>query len=269
MTPCVKPHSAFWEPFCRPQVGRRKLGVPPAGPWNPLFTLLLEEMEEAWLAGTLTALGPGSGAVLSSNFQTAWVVFGSPGSLVTNLGELPLPCFWAGRGRADLVSESGGRQCVAAWPTLAPPLLAILAGLQNRHNEPIRCLALPGRESILESSAWEVSPKSSRIGLRLVGEAPAMKALDASRPSAPGVIQAAGEGELLVHGPDGPTTGGYPQLGAVIRADRGRLSEAPIGSSLALRCVTMGEARAAWEEESARICRAAKTIRELKRLGLV
>jgi len=269
LNPTVQPRSALWEPFAHPPVGLRKLGVPPGGPWNPLLTHLLNQMEMPWLAGTLTVPGAGAGGVLFSTFQTAWAVFGSPGLLVTDQGECELPCFWAGRGKAELVSHFGGRFCIAAWPSLAPSLLEMLHDLEGPLEEPIRCVAVQGMERVLEASAWEVSSKSSRIGLRLLGESPAMAALDASRPSAPGVIQAASVGELLVHGPDGPTTGGYPQVGAVIRADRGRLSEAPVGASIFLLCVTIQQAKAAWEEESARICRAAKTIRELKRLGLV
>lgn len=269
MNPSVAPHSAIWEPFTQPQTGRRKLGVPPGGPWNPLLAFLLDQMETAWLAGTLTALGAGSGAVLTSRLQTAWILFGSPGHLVTDQGVCELPCFWAGRGSAEIVSESGGRHCLAAWPCLAPNLLGMLHDLEDSGDEPIRCLALPGMEEVLEGCTWEVSPKSSRIGLRLMGKAPVMTALDASRPSAPGVIQAAGEGELLVHGPGGPTTGGYPQLGAVIRADRGRLSEAPIGAAVRLQTVALEEAKEAWRQKTARISKAAKTIQELKRLGLV
>lgn len=269
LNPSVAPHSAIWEPFTQPRTGMRKLGVPPGGSWNPLFTSLLDQIERPWIAGTVTALGAASGAVLTSHVQTAWVVFGSPGRLVTDQGECDLPCFWAGRGEAHLVSDSGGRINIAAWPSLAPNLLGILHDLEENGEQPIRCLALPGMGQILESCSWEVSPKSSRIGLRLVGKAPAMRALDASRPSAPGVIQAAGEGELLVHGPDGPTTGGYPQLGSVIRADRGRLSEAPIGAAVRLQTVSVEEAKEAWRQETSRISKAAKTIQELKRLGLV
>ena len=134
---------------------------------------------------------------------------------------------------------------------------------------PAQLIALPGFEGLLSGGGWMVSPNSSRLGIRLLGKVPDLGVLEASRPSAPGVIQASSSGELLVHGPDGPTTGGYPQLGAVMKADLGRLSELPPGARTSFTVVTKEAAISAWNERVSHAEQLSDTLAKLKRLGLV
>jgi biotin-dependent carboxylase-like uncharacterized protein len=104
---------------------------------------------------------------------------------------------------------------------------------------PIRVVAGPDHERFgatalaqLATSEFRVSPKSDRIGVRLVG--PAIDRVgDDSGVSAPmvrGAIQVPGSGEPIVLGPDHPTMGGYPVVATVVRADLGRLMARPVGA---------------------------------------
>ena len=77
----------------------------------------------------------------------------------------------------------------------------------------------------LFSESWIVSPQSDRVGLRLIdshahGTVPAanIRPGSSSLPSEPtlrGAVQVSPSGELLIIGPDGPTTGGYPVVAVV------------------------------------------------------
>jgi allophanate hydrolase subunit 2 len=78
---------------------------------------------------------------------------------------------------------------------------------------------------LLLTSEFEVSTRSDRVGTRLVGP-PLPRTDDDTGFSAPmvrGAIQVPLSGEAIVLGPDHPTTGGYPVLATVVRADFGAL----------------------------------------------
>ncbi|MCB0826688.1 MAG: hypothetical protein KDC26_10905 [Armatimonadetes bacterium] len=65
----------------------------------------------------------------------------------------------------------------------------------------------------------------SRVGARVSVEgAPKLESPRRSLPTVPGAIQLSPSGELLIHGPDGPVTGGYPIIGGVISADLHKFS---------------------------------------------
>jgi allophanate hydrolase subunit 2 len=59
----------------------------------------------------------------------------------------------------------------------------------------------------------------------------------------PGCIQVPPDGMPIVMGADSPTTGGYPKIATVIRADRGRLAQlVPGRSRVRFESVTVAEA---------------------------
>jgi 5-oxoprolinase (ATP-hydrolysing) subunit C len=92
----------------------------------------------------------------------------------------------------------------------------------------------PGALDLLLGSPFEVSPKSDRVGARLLGAALPRADSDAavSGPMVLGAIQVPGSGEPIVLGPDHPTTGGYPVIATVCRRDLGALMARPIGASV-------------------------------------
>ncbi|HYX21965.1 MAG TPA: allophanate hydrolase subunit 2 family protein, partial [Thermoanaerobaculia bacterium] len=64
----------------------------------------------------------------------------------------------------------------------------------------------------------------------------------------PGTIQVPGDGQPIVLGPDGPVTGGYPQVATVIEADLPILGQAAPGDRLRFRIATHEDTGAARRE---------------------
>ncbi len=92
----------------------------------------------------------------------------------------------------------------------------------------------PGTLDVLLASPFEVAVQSDRVGVRLHGPALPRTGGDAtlSAPMVRGAIQVPSGGEPIVLGPDHPTTGGYPVLATVIRADFGALMARPLGTKV-------------------------------------
>jgi biotin-dependent carboxylase-like uncharacterized protein len=84
----------------------------------------------------------------------------------------------------------------------------------------------------LLSSTFTVDARSDRVGIRLAG--PALgRAAHEPGPSGPmvrGAVQLPPDGLPIVLGPDHPTTGGYPVIAVVARADLGLLGARPLGA---------------------------------------
>ena len=85
---------------------------------------------------------------------------------------------------------------------------------------------------------WEVSPRSDRVGVRLLGEPLlwAPERVDTELPSEPvarGAVQVPPNGLPVLFGPDHPTTGGYPVAGVI--ADPDRLAQLRPGEAITLR----------------------------------
>lgn len=103
------------------------------------------------------------------------------------------------------------------------------------------------------STRFRISPRSNRVGYRLEGPAlPVVpSALQLSEPVAPGTIQLPPDGQPIVLMADRQTTGGYPRLGHVIRADVPKLAQRWLGDTLSFRAVTLEEARQSLREQQA------------------
>jgi allophanate hydrolase subunit 2 len=105
---------------------------------------------------------------------------------------------------------------------------------------PIRLIAGPDPESfapealpLLLSSEYRILPSSNRVGTRLDGPAlPRSAAPEISRPMVIGAIEVPRDGKPIVLGPEHPTTGGYPIVAVVARADLGRLFSIRLGGSV-------------------------------------
>ncbi|WP_373489241.1 biotin-dependent carboxyltransferase family protein [Blastomonas sp.] len=76
--------------------------------------------------------------------------------------------------------------------------------------------------SALARKRWRVSSRSSRMGLKLQGNVIDLNTNAPIQSGAvfPGIIQCPPDGLPYLIGCDGQTTGGYPRIGQVIRADR-------------------------------------------------
>lgn len=99
----------------------------------------------------------------------------------------------------------------------------------------------------LTASEYRVSTDANRQGLRLSGAG-----LDytggetGSQAVLPGAIQVPPDGQPIVLGWDGPVTGGYPVIAAIIAADLPHLGQLGPGDGLRLSFVSLDEARNAW-----------------------
>lgn len=84
----------------------------------------------------------------------------------------------------------------------------------------------------LFSAPWQVSPQSSRIGIRLTGPDLERAIVDEleSEPVVRGSIQVTHEGQPVILGPDHPVTGGYPVIAVVADADTDRLAQVRPGN---------------------------------------
>jgi 5-oxoprolinase (ATP-hydrolysing) subunit C len=92
----------------------------------------------------------------------------------------------------------------------------------------------PEALGILLGSPFEIAPQSDRVGVRLRGPTLPRAGHDSgvSAPMVRGAIQVPLAGEPIVLGPDHPTTGGYPVLATITRADLGALLARPLGATV-------------------------------------
>ena len=98
---------------------------------------------------------------------------------------------------------------------------------------------------------WRVTPQSNRMGSRLEG--PVLERRRAgdmlSSGVIPGTIQVPPSGQPIILMGDAQTTGGYPRIGVVIRADLWKLAQAPLGGKLRLAKADAAEAVQAWDAQ--------------------
>ena len=111
---------------------------------------------------------------------------------------------------------------------------------------------IPIGEPVLQGR-FTVHRASDRVGIRLNEPRSSHKIELASEPANPGTIQWTPSGQLIVFGPDGPTIGGYPKLGVIIRADIPRLGQLRPYDRVEFEAVTKEEALEITRIETERI----------------
>lgn len=115
----------------------------------------------------------------------------------------------------------------------------------------VRCLK--GREYELldvaskrsfETKGFMVSHQSDRMGYRLNGQPLLLKeSIELiSSPVDVGTIQLLPDGNCIVLMADHQTTGGYPRIGSVIKADLPKLAQAKPGQAISFKIVSLNEA---------------------------
>lgn len=103
---------------------------------------------------------------------------------------------------------------------------------------------------LLTASEYTVSMDANRLGLRLSGPQLAYTGGEhASQAVLPGAIQVPPDGQPIILGWDGPVTGGYPVVAAIIAADLACLAQLRPGDSLKFAFVTLEQAQAAWRQQ--------------------
>jgi biotin-dependent carboxylase-like uncharacterized protein len=100
------------------------------------------------------------------------------------------------------------------------------------------------------AAPWRITPQSNRMGSRLAGPELKRKRGVGDMLSAgviPGTVQVPPSGQPIILMGDAQTTGGYPRIAVVIRADLWKLAQAPLGGLLRLQEVDAAAALAAWD----------------------
>jgi KipI family sensor histidine kinase inhibitor len=125
------------------------------------------------------------------------------------------------------------------------------ANIERDGNLDLRVLAGPqavffsgSAAELFFSATYRISPVSDRRGIRLDGPP-----LELRRPpdiapegTALGSIQVPASGLPIVLGPDRPVTGGYAKIGTVIARDWPLLAQAPPGTAVRFRSISLAEA---------------------------
>lgn len=109
----------------------------------------------------------------------------------------------------------------------------------------------------LAGKSWTTSRRADRIGLELEGTPIRQLRTDQLDSSAvfPGTIQCPPSGLPFLLGPDAQTTGGYPRIARVIRADRHLIGQLRPGARVRFRHVKPAEAQSLYRSKIALIRR--------------
>jgi len=99
-----------------------------------------------------------------------------------------------------------------------------------------------------------VTAAIDRTGLRLDSQSAGRSVQsEISRPVVAGAIQMTPNSQYLVHGPDGPTIGGYDLAGIVARADLNKMGQLRPGQTVSFQSITVEEARLAYQQQEERL----------------
>jgi biotin-dependent carboxylase-like uncharacterized protein len=112
-------------------------------------------------------------------------------------------------------------------------------------------------------SSWKITPQSNRYGYRLQGPAvkPIVPIEKRSHGIVPGVIQIPPNGQPIIQMRDAQTSGGYPKIATVIRADLWRVGQARLGGKLRFEQTAYADALVAEAEMSAYLDRLRADVR--------
>ncbi len=140
--------------------------------------------------------------------------------------------------------ESKYRQSIVMYNSRKDRIVRVIAESQ----EPF--------DTFFAHRTYRMSPNSNRIGIRLeIQESLDLTQLKLielknSVPVHPGVIQLPPEGNPIILMADAQSTGGYPIIGRVIRADLGILAGLRPGEMIRFDVVSIDQAVFAWNEQS-------------------
>jgi antagonist of KipI len=95
----------------------------------------------------------------------------------------------------------------------------------------------------ISSDEYVLTLQSDRMGARLQGQALEVPEIKRSVPTLPGVIQIARSGQPIILGPEGPVTGGYPQIGILTQTSWTTLAAIQPGKSLRFEWITLEQAQ--------------------------
>ena len=98
----------------------------------------------------------------------------------------------------------------------------------------------------ISEHSYKISSQSNRMGIRMDGAVIDAPTIRRSAPTYPGTVEIPRSGLPIVLGPEGPTTGGYPQIGVISRTSWTVLAGSRPGSALRFQWTDPETARASW-----------------------
>jgi 5-oxoprolinase (ATP-hydrolysing) subunit C len=109
--------------------------------------------------------------------------------------------------------------------------------------------------SSLSDQIWTIGRRADRIGLELEGSSLKLLRVDQLESSAvfPGTIQCPPSGLPFLLGPDAQTTGGYPRIAQVIRADRHLIGQLRPGARVRFQRIKPAEVQCLYRSKIALI----------------
>ncbi len=156
-----------------------------------------------------------------------------------------------GSASTDTFSGIGGRLLASGDTLEGPPGAAPALSVGSFHRDSARDhggLRVLG----LGHAGWTTTPwrvtSTSRSGVRLRGGQVPSSGTWPSGPMVEGAVQCTPAGELIILGPDGGVTGGYPVVGVIATADVDRVSEVQIDTDVHFIPVDIPTAMAAHRE---------------------
>lgn len=169
--------------------------------------------------------------------------------------------------RGDSIRIEAGRLGARSYVAWSPDCLteARLAALP--YSLPRRALrVIPGPQAsvgldVLLSQSWQVGVASNRQGHRIVGDGVPHRVEIVSEPTVFGSIQLTPSGQPIILGPDGPTIGGYPQIGVIARVDHDHLGQLPVGCQVTFTPIEVASARELGRKHDAALKRRIDALR--------
>jgi antagonist of KipI len=140
----------------------------------------------------------------------------------------------------QLQSGKGDKQCFAInKEVLMLPKNNVLHILEAAHSH----LFTEQSKKRICANDYLLTLQSDRMGARLQGPGIEVPEIKRSVPTLPGVIQIARSGHPIILGPEGPVTGGYPQIGILSQSSWTTLAAIQPGKSLRFEWINLEQAK--------------------------
>jgi biotin-dependent carboxylase-like uncharacterized protein len=98
-------------------------------------------------------------------------------------------------------------------------------------------------KKLICENEYTILAQSDRMGIRLEGTPLQVPEVRRSIPALPGVIQVSRSGQLIILGPEGPVTGGYPQIAILSQTSWTTLARTRPGKKIRFEWITLEKAR--------------------------
>jgi len=109
--------------------------------------------------------------------------------------------------------------------------------------------SMQSRHKLAEND-YTITLQSNRMGIRLEGAPIKQPKVRRSAPALPGTIQVPRSGDPLILGPEGPTTGGYPQIAVLPRTSWTKLAQTRPREKIRFEWTSVESARQIWSHRN-------------------